>query len=231
MAIVNIQLGQVIADAVSSFAKDHGFDLEKEVDLIGGQGQTIWHSPLPELFEGDQMRAHLDMAKIAIIAAKTAVTSLGSFRVSGMALDRQGCPLFAALDSLLLNHPTLNRAVQNIGGIGNFSILPKGNVEGATTLTLARGTSSLMLRFGSLPTASRSMTRMAPWAPRARSTRLLLMRSLLGLTSCTIYPRQPVAKHLATVWRRISAIRCWRVSVSLAAYAACKLSPCRRCHS
>ncbi|RKU43769.1 hypothetical protein DL546_003550 [Coniochaeta pulveracea] len=130
MAIVNIELGQVIADAVKSFAKDQGFDLEREVDLIGGQGQTIWHLPLPELFEGDQMRAHLDMAEIAIIAADTSITSLGNFRVSDMALGRQGCPLFAALDSLLLNHPTLNRAVQNIGGIANFSILPKGKVEG-----------------------------------------------------------------------------------------------------
>jgi 1,6-anhydro-N-acetylmuramate kinase len=86
--------------------------------------------PLPELFEGDQMRAHLDMSEISIIAAQTGVTATGNFRVSDMALGWQGCSLFAALDSLLLNHPTKNQPLQNIGGIANFSILPKGNVEG-----------------------------------------------------------------------------------------------------
>jgi len=85
---------------------------------------------LPALFEGDQIRAHLDMAEISVIAAQTGKTTLGNFRVSEMTLGRQGCPLFAALDSLLLSHPTLNRAVQNIGGIANFSILPAGDVEG-----------------------------------------------------------------------------------------------------
>ncbi|GIJ85090.1 hypothetical protein Asppvi_003945 [Aspergillus pseudoviridinutans] len=129
MAIVNIQLGEVISDAVNWFAQENNFSLASDVDLIGGQGQTIWHLPLPELFEGNQSRAHLDMGEIAIIAAGTGVTSLGNFRVSDMALGRQGCPLFAALDSLLLSHPTLNRAVQNIGGIANFSILPRGAVE------------------------------------------------------------------------------------------------------
>ncbi|KAH2068636.1 hypothetical protein KXX03_009634 [Aspergillus fumigatus] len=129
MAIVNIQLGEVITDAVKWFAQENNFSLASDVDLIGGQGQTIWHLPLPELFEGNQSRAHLDMGEIAIIAAGTGVTSLGNFRVSEMALGRQGCPLFAALDSLLLSHPTLNRAVQNIGGIANFSILPRGAVE------------------------------------------------------------------------------------------------------
>lgn len=130
MAIVNIQLGEVIADSVHAFAKSKGFAIGEDVDLVAGQGQTIWHLPLPELFEGNQARAHLDMAEIAIVAARTGATALGNFRVSDMALGRQGCPLFAALDSLLLNHPSLNRAVQNIGGIANFSILPKGDVEG-----------------------------------------------------------------------------------------------------
>ncbi|KAJ5813683.1 uncharacterized protein N7503_000433 [Penicillium pulvis] len=129
LAIVNIQLGEVISDAVNWFVQKNDLVMATDVDLIGGQGQTIWHLPLPELFEGNQIRAHLDMAEIAIIAASTGVTSLGNFRVSEMALGRQGCPLFAALDSLLLSHPTLNRAVQNIGGIANFSILPRGAVE------------------------------------------------------------------------------------------------------
>ncbi|KAK5165563.1 uncharacterized protein LTR77_009092 [Saxophila tyrrhenica] len=130
MAIVNIQLGEVVGDAVIAFAAEQGFNIETEVDIIAGQGQTIWHLPLPELFEGDQKRAHLDMAEIATIAANTGATTIGNFRVSEMALGRQGCPLFAALDSLLLNDRSLNRAVQNIGGIANFSILPKGDVEG-----------------------------------------------------------------------------------------------------
>jgi hypothetical protein len=39
------------------------------------------------------MRAHLDMSKISVIAAQTGVTAMGNFRVSGMALGRQSCPL------------------------------------------------------------------------------------------------------------------------------------------
>jgi 1,6-anhydro-N-acetylmuramate kinase len=81
------------------------------------------------MFEGDQIRAHLDMAEISIIAEKTGITSMSNFRVSDMALGRQGCPLFVPWDALTATHPTLNRAVQNIGGIANITILPKGDVR------------------------------------------------------------------------------------------------------
>ena len=84
------------------------------------------------MFEGThQIRAHLDMAEISIIAANTGVTTMANFRVADLALGRQGCPFFSAWDSLVGTHPTLNRAIQNIGGIANITILPKGAVEEA----------------------------------------------------------------------------------------------------
>ena len=129
ISIVNIQLGEFAADAIKRFAKEQNFSLQDDVDIIAGQGQTIWHLPLPEMFEGNQQRAHLDMAEISVIAAKTGITTLSNFRVSDMALGRQGCPLYVAWDSLCATHPTLNRAVQNIGGIANITMLPRGDVR------------------------------------------------------------------------------------------------------
>ncbi|KAI9879516.1 MAG: hypothetical protein M1830_008308 [Pleopsidium flavum] len=113
IAIINIQLGEFAADTITGFAKEQGFSLLNDVDIIAGQGQTIWHLPLPEMFE-----------------AKTGITTLSQFRVSDMALGRQGCPLFVAWDGLCASHPTLNRAVQNIGGIANITICPKGDITG-----------------------------------------------------------------------------------------------------
>lgn len=41
ISIINIQLGQVIADAVHYFSEQQGFNIKEDVDLIGGQGQTV----------------------------------------------------------------------------------------------------------------------------------------------------------------------------------------------
>jgi 1,6-anhydro-N-acetylmuramate kinase len=125
------KLGEFVAEGLKRFAKQQGFSLADDVDCIAGQGQTIWHLPLPELFEGNQRRAHLDMSEISVIAANTGITTMSNFRVSDMSLGRQGCPFFSAFDSLVATHPTLNRAVQNIGGIANITMLPKKSPEKA----------------------------------------------------------------------------------------------------
>lgn len=150
VSVLNIRIGEFVASALRDFAAQHSISLKDDVDLIGGQGMTLWHCkyrsrpscatktslltkavPLPDLFPGrDVSRAHMDIGEISVIAANTGVTTMGNFRVSDMALGRQGCPIFSALDSLLVNHPTKNRAVQNIGGIANFSISPAGDVQG-----------------------------------------------------------------------------------------------------
>ncbi|KAF8541144.1 hypothetical protein BDD12DRAFT_879318 [Trichophaea hybrida] len=131
IAIVNIQLGEFTADAIIQFAFEQGFSLEHDVDIIAGQGQTIWHLPLPEMFEGDQIRAHLDMAEISMIAAKTG-----------------GVPAFVAWDALCATHPTLNCAVQNIRGIANITLLPAGDRKAGYDQEMCL----LMVRCGSLRT-------------------------------------------------------------------------------
>lgn len=112
---LNVAVGEALASAVLEAATRWALDL-RTVDVIGSHGHTMWHAP--------ESQVTVQIGEPAIIAARTAVTCVGNFRVADVALGGQGAPLVPFVDAILFADPKEYRAALNIGGIANLTLLP-----------------------------------------------------------------------------------------------------------
>lgn len=115
---LNVQIGEIFAQAAHKvLKKSHhapGF-----VTCIGSHGQTVYHGP------NDTPRNTLQLGDPAVIAERTGIAVVSHFRQRDVAAGGEGAPLMPFFDQYFFGNGPV-RAMQNIGGIGNVTVVGRG---------------------------------------------------------------------------------------------------------
>jgi anhydro-N-acetylmuramic acid kinase len=122
---MNMLIAHCFADAVKRLARTGRVALG-EIDLIGSHGQTVQHMPERRKIFGKKIASTLQLGDPSVIAKLTGIVTVGDFRTGDMALGGQGAPLVPYFDYIAFGSARRSRALLNIGGIANLTILPKG---------------------------------------------------------------------------------------------------------
>ncbi|MBQ8160029.1 MAG: anhydro-N-acetylmuramic acid kinase [Clostridia bacterium] len=116
-------LGQLYVQCCEHLLKSAG---KEHVDLIGSHGQTLWHVPVAEEYLSYQVSSTFQTGEASLLCERFSCVAVSDFRVRDIAAGGQGAPLVPYVDYLLYRTEDETTALQNIGGIGNISLLPPG---------------------------------------------------------------------------------------------------------
>ena len=119
LGALDVALGKAFANAALGLMEKAGVSAGS-VRAIGSHGQTIFHRP-----KGDHPFT-MQIADPNVIAATTGVTTVADFRRRDLALGGQGAPLVPAFHAAVFASSEEPRAVLNLGGIANLTLLIPG---------------------------------------------------------------------------------------------------------
>lgn len=123
---LNFELGELFAKAVQSVCKQYGVKTT-QLGFIASHGQTIYHIPRKT---SDYAASTLQIGESAVIAQRCGCPCIANFRVKDMAAGGEGAPLVPFSEYILYSKKDEAVALQNIGGIGNVTVLPaNGSID------------------------------------------------------------------------------------------------------
>lgn len=123
LCLLGTHLGKLYAQAVRNLLNQTG---TPQIDLIGCHGQTVYHIPEQTPYLGESLRGTLQIGDPSYLAEEFSCPVVSDFRIRDMAAGGLGAPLVPYTEFLLYRSETEDVALQNIGGIGNVTLLPAG---------------------------------------------------------------------------------------------------------
>ncbi len=110
-------VGECFADAANELLR-RARHAQSAITAIGSHGQTLRHRP------DSPHRFTLQIGNPAVIAARTGIDTVADFRRADVAEGGEGAPLVPPFHRWLFHSTDEDRAVLNIGGIANLTVLP-----------------------------------------------------------------------------------------------------------
>ena len=126
IAVLHTELG----DAYASLALEVMTRIGALPACVAVHGQTIAHYPAEH--------ATLQIGDASRVAVQTGIPVINDFRSADLALGGQGAPLVPFADHLIFANGT-PRAILNLGGIANVTLLPTDRPEDVTALDTGPG--------------------------------------------------------------------------------------------
>ena len=115
----NFKIAREWSDIIQNYLIKNSIDRDI-IDLIGSHGQTIWH---------EHGQSTLQIGESAVLSHDLAIPCVADFRVMDVAAGGSGAPLVPFVDYLWFKNINRSTLLLNIGGIANFTIIPKNCIS------------------------------------------------------------------------------------------------------
>ena len=186
---LDAQVGEAFAQAALAVLAGAGV-AATDVAAIGSHGQTVRHRPYatpPFTMQiGDASR----------IVERTGIATVADFRRRDVAAGGHGAPLLPALHQALLHDPGEDRAVLNLGGIANLTLLPRaGEARGFDT-----GPANALMDLWCHEHTGRHFDEDGAWGATGRADDALLERLLDDPWFAQPPPKSSGREHFQRRW-------------------------------
>lgn len=118
VARMRVRIGEEHAEAARACLAASRLEPDA-VDAVATHGQTVAH------LADERPRASLQLIDAARIAESLRVPVVTDFRSADLAAGGEGAPVVPFGDWIAFTHERRARAIQNLGGIGNVTVLPR----------------------------------------------------------------------------------------------------------